>query len=224
MAKLSKKGSLIVFEGIDGSGKTTQYKLFIEHLKKNKIKYQTIDFPQYEISFFGKFVRRFLKGEFGPLNKVHPYLASVLYAMDRYQAKKKLDQWLKDGFVVVANRYAGSNMAHQGAKVATKDRQELFKFLTELEFKVNKIPKPTVNIFLDVDPKTTLQLINKMGKEKDIAEADLKHQRLSYRVYRELSRGRNWLRINCSDEKGNIKSPIQIHENTIELLKQKAII
>lgn len=220
--KKPKKGSLIVFEGIDASGKTTQYQLFIDHLKKNKIPYQTIDFPQYDLTFFGRVTKRFLKGEFGSLKKVSPYLASVLYAMDRFSAKKKMEGWLKKGFIIVANRYAGSNMAHQGSKISNQvERKKLLDYLNELEFKVNKIPRPNLNVFLDVPPTVTAALMAKSGRHDDIADSDLKHQRATYRVYRSIARGRNWLRVPCVDEKGDIQAPDTIAEWIVKTMKSK---
>ena len=90
-----KKGFFIVIDGTDGSGKATQTKLLAEKLKKSGRKVKTIDFPQYENNFFGKMVGRYLSGEFGKSSEVSPYLASILYAGDRFEEKEPIE--LKNG-------------------------------------------------------------------------------------------------------------------------------
>src|SRR3989344_2308491 len=115
--KDAKKGKIIVIEGGDGSGKATQSKLLIEYLEKNSIPHAYLDFPNYS-SFYGKLVGKFLRGEFGDLDSVSPYLASLTFALDRLSSKDTIENHLKAGKIVVMNRYATSNMAHQGSKIA----------------------------------------------------------------------------------------------------------
>ena len=116
----------IVFEGIDNSGKSTQCRLLLEHLKKEGYKVEMIDFPQY-----GKksaaLIEEYLSGKYGSASEVSPYVASIFYACDRYDASFKIRQWLKEGKIVVADRYVGSNIGHQGGKIKNKD--ERLKFI-----------------------------------------------------------------------------------------------
>ena len=115
------KGKLIVIEGTDGSGKTTQLKLLKSYLEKNSIPVETVSFPRYKKSFHGKTVAKYLRGEFGAMDSVSPYLVSLAYAMDRATAKWDMNKWLREGKIVIADRYATSNMAHSAAKLPEKE-------------------------------------------------------------------------------------------------------
>src|SRR3989344_7972815 len=121
MAK--KRGKLIVIDGIDGSGKTTQTALLIKRLKRDRQKVKVIRFPQYYNNFFGAFIGHCLKEQYYNFVKTHPKIASVLYAADRNESKEKIEKWLKEGNTVVAARYASSNQIHQGGKVASAEKR-----------------------------------------------------------------------------------------------------
>src|SRR5260221_12520818 len=109
-------GKLLVLEGSDGSGKGTQLQLLTDHFKLHHIPHETLDFPQYYKTFFGRWIGRFLKGEFGTIEDLPPYLLMFPYAADRWQAKEDLDHWLHEGKIVVSNRNTESN-AYQAAKL-----------------------------------------------------------------------------------------------------------
>ena len=127
---IAKKGKLIVFEGSDGTGKTTQAKLLLEYLKRKQIPSIYISFPRYQNSLWGQMVRRYLDGEFGKIDEVSPYLASVLYAGDRLGASDQIRKWLELGKLVICNRYVGSNLAHQLAKmVSQSDKSKFIKII-----------------------------------------------------------------------------------------------
>jgi len=206
MRKSKTKGKLIVMDGIDGAGKATQTKLLIKRLKKEKFKTATIDFPQYYNNFFGKLVGRFLNGEFGNTPKINPYLASVLYAADRWEAKEKIEKWLKDGKVVLLDRYSSSKQIHQGGKILDpKERKKFLEWLEEMEFNVFKIPKPDAIIFLNVPYKISKKLLTKKvsrsyikNAKSDKAEKSRAYQESSYQQSLSLVRKHNnWTEINC---------------------------
>ena len=104
-----KKGKLIVLDGSDGSGKATQTRFLLARLKKEGYRVKTLDFPQYEKNFFGKLIGECLVGDYGDFVKIDPHIGSVLYAADRYESKPVIERWLKQGFVVVLDRYVSSN-------------------------------------------------------------------------------------------------------------------
>lgn len=204
-----KKGIFIVIDGTDGSGKATQTKLLADRLKKSGYKVKTIDFPQYENNFFGKIVGRYLSGEFGTSSEVSPYLASILYAGDRFEEKEKIEKWLRGGYIVIADRYASSNQIHQGGKVSNqKKREEFLTWLEELEYGIFKIPRPQAIIYLDMPLEISQKLLKKISAQKkknylkgkkDIHENDLKHLSDAKNNAIELvKKSNNWVKINCA--------------------------
>ena len=219
------KGKLIVIEGTDGSGKTTQLSLAVDELKKSGNKVAVFDFPQYEKTFFGKFVKRFLTGEFGGLADIDPYLASFPYAFDRWQAGEEIRKELNDGKLVFCNRFTGSNMAHQMAKLSDEKKDAYLSWVTEMEFKVLKTPKPDLIIFLHVAPEVAFNLMTKRcemtGQEKDIAEANLEHQKETENVYLQLVKNNpEWRRVECVKD-GNILSREEIHKEVMKKINNK---
>ncbi|MDH7476157.1 MAG: thymidylate kinase [Microgenomates group bacterium] len=217
--KKVKKGKLIVIEGTDGSGKGTQLKLLAEYFKRNKIPFAVFDFPQYDKTFFGDFVGRFLNGEFGHFSRINPYLAMFPYAGDRWQVKDKIYQALNQKKIVVCNRYAPS-ISYQLAKVKPKDRYKFLQWAEELEYKVFGIPKEDLVIFLYVPLEIAQKLIGKKGKRlylknktKDQYEENINYLKKVEKMYLWLNQTKkNWYRIDCIDKKGNLLSPEQIHK------------
>lgn len=164
----SRRGKLIVLDGGDGSGKTTQTELLVQYLSVKGVRVKSFDFPRYYSSFHGKVAGRFLAGEFGNVNQVSPYLASLAYALDRASAKDEMDRWLSTGGVIVSNRYATSNMAHQGARLPEKERKEFLDWIDELEYKVHKIPREDIVIYLHVPWKVGMELTKKKREYEHI--------------------------------------------------------
>lgn len=218
----SRRGKLIVIDGGDGSGKTTQAELLMTYLTKHGVAAKGFDFPRYYSSFHGKMAGRFLAGEFG--SDVSPYLASLAYALDRASAKEEMDAWLSHGGVIVSNRYATSNMAHQGARLPVEKRDEFLEWIDELEYKVHKIPREDIVIYLHVPWRVSEELTKKkgdrayLGDRKDILEANEKHRQESEVMYLSLSKKRkNWVVIECV-ENGTLLSKEAIHEKVLSVL------
>ena len=184
MKKKQSRGKFIVFEGIDGAGKTTQTNLLIKHLKRIGKKVVFIHFPQYQKKS-GGLVENYLKGHYG---KVGPYQASVLYAADRFDGGFRIKKWLKDGYIVLADRYLASNIGHQGGKIRhTKEREKFFRWLYCFEYGIFQIPKPSISFFLGVPPRVAQELLIKLakkpGKKLDIHEKDILHLKHAEQAY-----------------------------------------
>ena len=160
LTKHKYPGKLIVIEGSDGSGKTTQLQLLKKYIDEGRVrKTRTVDFPRYCDSFYGKFIARYLRGEFGDLSTVNPYLISFPYALDRLGAAKKIYSWLKSEKMVLLNRYTPSNLAHQSSRLKGKEREAYLKWSLEFEYHENKLPVEDLVIFLYVPYKYAQKLM-----------------------------------------------------------------
>ncbi len=213
-----QQGKFFVIEGTDASGKTTQFKLLAEKLASEGYDVVTFDFPQYdqESSFY---VREYLSGKYGSGEQVGPYTASVFYALDRYAAKDAIALAVQNGKIVLANRFTGSNMAHQGTKFAhPEERRGYFIWLDNLEYQMLGIPRPTFSAVLRVDADTSAKLLKERAEQNpehktDIHEADTEHLRKSVDVYDDLCTlfPKDFSRIDCV--RGNKLMTIeQIHD------------
>lgn len=210
------KGKLIVIEGIDGSGKTTQVELLTKYLADKNILHEVISFPRYEDNLYGKLIRRYLGGEFGSTLEVNPYLIALAYAGDRLMAKPQVEFWLSAGKLVIANRYVSSSKAHLGANLAEDKREEFMQWVDELEYQTNKLPKEDLTILLNVDPK--LGQKNVQGGEDDIHEDNLPHLEEAAKIYLELSKSeQNWKVVNCMED-GRMRSEEDIHKELAVIL------
>src|SRR3989344_4098749 len=180
---MKRKGKLIVIDGIDGSGKATQVKLLAERLKKEGRTIKIVDFPEYYKNFFGDFIGHCLSEQYYKFLNVHPKIASVLYAADRWESKDEMESWLEKGYVIIANRYVSANQIHQGGKINnSKKRNNFMKWLNDMEYEVFGIPRPDITLYLDLPTTIVLRLLKKresskmkrayLKKKKDVHEAD----------------------------------------------------
>lgn len=184
------KGRLIVLDGIDGSGKKTQVVHLIKNLKEKGFQVETVSFPQYGKKPAG-LVEEYLNGKYGSPDEVGPYRASIFYACDRYDASFQIGAWLKEGKIVVLDRYVTANAGHQGGKIADHQKREQYlQWLYELEYFIFDIPKPDVNVILNLEP--AIAQSRKFKGEKrgyienasvDIHEKDLEHLKNSQRAF-----------------------------------------
>jgi len=227
---MAKKGKLIVIDGTDSSGKATQVRLLVQSLKNEGLRVKILDFPDYYSNFFGKFIGHCLSEQYYNFVKVHPKIASVLYAADRSESKDKIKKWLKMGNIVIANRYASANQIHQGGKIANnKKRENFLKWLAEMEYKVFKIPKPDAVVYLDVPISIVLKLIKErdknnkrgyLGKKKDVHEKDvnfLENSRKSALWLAKTQKG--WIKIECA-KNGFLNTRENIHKEIYEKIKK----
>ena len=186
-------GKFIVIDGTDGSGKTTQLGLLKARLEAAGYAVALADFPQYNTKSAG-LVEEYLSGKYGQADEVNPYKASIFYAVDRYDASFKIQQWLAEGKIVLANRYTSSNMGHQGCKIANPlERKIFFNWLYDLEYKIFEIPRPDLSLILHVESEIAQELTKTRaredwaGKKTDIHEDNLDHLKKAERIYLEIA-------------------------------------
>ena len=226
---------LLVIEGLDGSGKSTQIDLLQNYFKENQIPYKYLHFPRTESPFFGELVSMFLRGDLGDLANVNPYLVALIYAGDRNDAKKMILQWLQEGNLVLLDRYVHSNIAFQCAKLKDKFEQEKLKdFIFRLEYDYYKIPKPDLNIFLSVPFSFTEKKLssersgddrNYLQGKKDIHEQDLEFQKKVREMYlNSVKDDPNFRLIDCTENNTMMLPPNKIFDKIILTLKENFII
>ncbi|HER08589.1 MAG TPA: dTMP kinase [Bacteroides sp.] len=222
----------IVIEGLDGSGKSTQLKLLQKHLNEASVPFRYLHFPRLEVGIYGKLVARFLRGEMGAIDRVDPYLVALIYAGDRADAAEQIRGWMDEGYLVIADRYVYSNIAFQCAKVDGRaEREGLRDWILNLEYGHHAIPRPDINLFLNVPQSfTTMQLFGDregddrayLKGERDIHEENLEFQEkvrqnyLSLRDYVD-----DLLLIQCGDAAGSMMEPQAISEIILEKLALK---
>lgn len=210
---MATRGKFIVIEGPDGSGKTEQFERLTLRLPES-VPFRTVHFPRYEEPS-SYFVREYLAGNYGTLAEIGPEKASLFYALDRYDAGvKQLSKWLAEGTHVIVDRYMGSNMGHQGAKIENhEDRARFFKWLYDLEYGILKIPKPDLNIILHVPAKIAQTLRAKSGKNPDLHEKDFAYLERTEKVYMEVAElfPDDFTVIECAPD-GKLLSIDEIHE------------
>ena len=222
-------GKLIALEGIDGSGKRTQLDLLARSLQERGLPTTLISFPRYE-SFYGKLVGRYLNGEFGELAAVNPHLSALLYAGDRLEAKPEIEAALSSGKIVLADRYIGSNMAHQSARISPEKRDEFRSWLTRLEYGLYGLPKEDLVTYLRVPVSEAHRLVGLKSAraytslKRDIQEADMRHLEQTAIIYDQLATAANWARIDCINlASGNLLPPEEIHQAVVKVVDARVL-
>lgn len=216
------KGKIIVIEGLDGSGKSTQIELLRKYLDSNNIKNKYLHFPLLNKGVYGTLISEFLRGEFGSLYEVHPKIVALLFANDRQENIHIINQWVDDGYYVLLDRYIYSNITYQCSKIEDSKKEDLKQWIYEYEF--SKIPKPDKSFFLNVNMSTIEHRLTTkrtgedrdyLNGKKDIHEDDLLFQKkvaLEYQKINEL------IKIECSDNEGNPLTPQEINLKIINQL------
>ena len=213
---MGERGKLIAVEGIDGSGKQTQVRLLVRELESRGHQVLSTGFPHYD-SWFGQMVGQFLNGDFGPLDAVDPHFTALLYAGDRFECKRPIVAALESGGVVLADRYVGSNLAHQSARTAPEKRAEFRAWIEHLEYNIYELPKEDLVLYLRLPPHEAQTLVARKSTRKytdaahDILESNIRHLQDAAAMYDLLAHGSNWKTIECFDAaKQMIRSPEEI--------------
>jgi len=228
---------LIVIEGLDGAGKSTQINRLSDHFVAEGRRCRKLHFPritpqsssQENDSIYGELIARFLRGELGDIRQVNPYLVALIYAGDRLDFRPTLEKWLKAGDIVLLDRYVYSNVAYQCAKMENADdKRALRNWILHLEFEYHKLPRPDINIFLDTPLSFNREKLenNRKGDEReylkgkqDIHEANLDFQKDVRESYLSMFDTDDFVKIDCSDGK-EILPVDQIFNLILNVLKK----
>ena len=209
-------GKLIVIEGTDGSGKSTQFKLLTQRLTREGRDFRQIVFPQYSEPS-SALIRMYLGGEFGQRpGDVNAYAASAFYAVDRYASFKKVwGNYYNGGGLVISDRYTTSNAVHQASKEPPENRQRFLKWLYEFEYDHLGLPRPDLTLYLDVPTDFTEKLLRAREQDThtqaDIHEKDTQYLATCRRMGAFAADYYGWTVISCIRD-GKMRSMEDIHE------------
>lgn len=212
---------LTVLEGLDGAGKSTQVKKLRAYLESLNGNLEYIHFPRYDAPVYGDLISRFLRGDFGANDAVHPQLVALLFAEDRHGAAPQMKKVLEQGGNILLDRYVYSNIAYQCAKLKNADEAAALRdWIFDTEYGNFELPKPDLNIFLDVPIAFVESKLKSQrgGADRDylegaqdIHEADIEFQKRVRDIYRQQCEiDPKFIRIDCSDEYGQMLPPDEI--------------
>ena len=217
------KGKLIVIEGLDGSGKSTQIELLKDFIKSNNINVKKIKLPDYE-SDSSALVRMYLNGDFGKQPQdVNAYAASAFYAVDRFaNFKFKWKDDYESGKVILADRYTTSNAYHQATKLPESEWTAYFNWLEDFEYVKLGLPKPDAVIYLDMPIEISQAMMSgRYGgdeNKKDIHEADTQYLRHCRKAALAAAKEMNWSYINCAADENTPRSISSINDEIKNLI------
>lgn len=227
---------LIVLEGLDGAGKSTQVKRLKEYLTSKGVTLRYLHFPRYDSPLYGELIGKYLRGDFGSIEQVHPQIVALLFALDRMDAAATIKEWLAAGDCVLLDRYVYSNIAYQCSKIMmqpqfAQNREQLAKelrdWIFDTEYNKYGIPKPDLNLFLNVPIEFVDSKLKESrngdddrdylnGKE-DIHEADIKFQISVRGIYlQQTELDANFVKVCCEDANGKMLPPAEIFANIKE--------
>jgi dTMP kinase len=225
----------VVIEGLDGSGKSTQIKLIRTFLENEKIPFHYLHFPRTEDPPFGEIIAGFLRGDFGQIDQVHPKLVATIYALDRKDAKDKMDKWLQKNELILCDRYVYSNIAFQCAKLnKLAEKEALRTWIKNIEFNYFQIPKPGLSVYLNVPLSFISQNLTQqrqgadrgyLAGKPDIHEENIEFQRKVNEVYLwQVTKEKDFIPVDCFSTQSAMLSPDEIFTRLISLFRKNQII
>ena len=218
-----KQGTLIVLDGTDGAGKSTQFARLTERLLADSVSFQTVDFPRYGKPS-AEMARLYLRGYFGKdPAAVNPFAASSFYAVDRYTSWME-DDWgrfYRDGGLVLSDRYTTANAVHQTPKLPATEQLPFVNWLFDFECGKLGIPKPDLVVFLDMPTELALEMLRSRESsthtEGDIHEVDAAYLRTCRETALEVAAHLGWKLVPCA-ENGRIRSIDEIHADVFAVV------
>jgi len=217
-------GKLIVIEGTDGSGKSTQFRLLSSHLQDDGVQFKHLVFPRYEEES-SALIRMYLGGQFGTKpTDVNAYAASAFYAVDRYASyKSDWGAWYESGGLVLSDRYTTSNAVHQASKEPEEKQGAFLQWLYDFEYEKMGLPRPDLVIYLDVPTEYTEKLLRHREQDTntqaDIHEKDMQYLATCRKTGRTAADYYGWSVIHCVED-GAMRSMEDIHREIYKMVTQ----
>ena len=217
-------GRLIVFEGTDGSGKSTQFRLLCDRVSAMGLDFRKLVFPQYSEPS-SALIRMYLGGEFGrDPGDVSPYAASAFYAVDRYASlKKSWGEYYMEGGLILTDRYTTSNAVHQSAKCTPEQRPDFLAWLDDFEHNKLGLPRADLVLYLDMPTQQAVQLLRSResatNTQADIHELDADYLATCRDSALQAAKLLGWHVISCVDDKGALRAIDEIHQEVWSLIQ-----
>ncbi|HSS21800.1 MAG TPA: dTMP kinase [Pyrinomonadaceae bacterium] len=210
---------IIVIEGIDAVGKKTQTQLLKTRAESVGLSSAILSFPRYGETTFANLIAKYLNGDFGELESVDPHFSALLYAGDRFESRDKIRHLAATHSLLIIDRYVASNVAYQAARVDLSVRADFVSWLSNLEYELYDLPRPDLNVYLDLPATTASQMIHNRKqrsyteKVADLHEKDTDYLAACQAVYRTLieqSFSGQWLTIQCARDNGQMREKMEI--------------
>ena len=217
------QGKLIVFEGIDGSGKSTQFRLLTERLEKEGLSFRKVVFPRYKESS-SSLLRSYLSGDFGSEpSDVNAFAASTFFFVDRFASyKTDWGEFYDNGGVIICDRYTTSNAIHQGAKLPDNELNDFLDWLYDFEFRLMELPRPDIVLYMNIDLKTSLSQMkarqDQTNTKGDIHETNSEYLACCLHAGKIAADRLNWNKVECL-KGGAMRSVSDIHEDVYNTVK-----
>lgn len=210
-------GKLIVIEGIDGSGKSTQVCRLIQRIEESGKLFMYQKFPRYD-NPSSQLVRMYLNGDFGSNpDSINAYAASAFFSVDRAAAfMQGLGDFYRSGGIILCDRYTTSNAVHQASKLPEEEQVPFAEWLLDFEYNKLGLPRPGLVIFLDMPPELSISMIKKRGEGEDIHEMDIEYLRRSSKTARKMASEYGWKTVKCDGADGSIRTTDDIADEIAE--------
>ena len=218
-------GKLIVFEGTDGSGKSTQFARLCRRLEEDGKEFRRLIFPQYDKPS-SALLRMYLNGEFGSHPEdVNPYAASTFYAVDRYASwKQTWGEYYRQGGLVLSDRYTTSNAVHQASKTPEPRRGAFFEWLADFEYGKLGLPQPDLVIYLDMPTEKAVENLRRRESvthtKGDIHEVDTAYLALCHVTAGQAADYYGWRRVACVDGAGDLRTVEDLHQEIWNIVSE----
>jgi dTMP kinase len=222
------KAKIIVVDGGANIGKATQADMLMHRLMNDGYQVGKMDFPRYSQNTIGHFINEFIDSNSPSLATLPPKCFAIMFAADRFESKKQIEEWMEEGRVIIFDRYVSATMLHQGSKIADIDqREEFLRWVEHVEYEVFGMPRPDLTVYLDVPPNESDKLLGyveelgvKVTNEDGKAKVD--QARVSDCAKYLAAMNQNWVTVPCLVE-GELRNRDDIHDEVYRAVMDKVL-